>query len=169
MVHAIDRNVPPIVWIGGALVCVFLDYLTGPVLQFPLFYLAPIAIASWYGGRLWGLTLAIGLALVRLFFTTVWDTPWTFLESAINAGIRVIVFAAFAWSIDRVATQMRELRRMRLLEQMVGVCSICGQIHDGAINIWQSLEEYAARHPGEFERDLCPTCAERARETFDRR
>jgi hypothetical protein len=75
----------------------------------------------------------------------------------------------FAWLIDRVATQMRELGRMRLLERMLGVCSACGQIHDGDASAWQPLEEYAARHPEEFTHDLCPTCARHAQEAFDRR
>jgi len=168
-VYPVERNVSPIVWSLLALGCVVVDYVTGPIIQLPIVYLAPIAVAAWYGGRAWGVTLAIALPLVRLFFRTVWEPPWTFWESTINAGIRVAVFGAFAWLIDRVATQMRELRRMRLLERMLGVCSTCGHIHDGAVNAWQSLDEYAAHHPGEFERDLCPLCAQRAEEAFNRR
>jgi hypothetical protein len=164
-----DVRVPPVVWIVLSLVCVALDYLTGPVIQFPFVYLAPISIASWSGGRNWGLVLAVALPLVRLSFRTVWDTPWTFWESTINAAIRITVFVAFAWLVDRVATQMRKLQRMRLLERMLGICSTCGQIHDGVDGSWQSLEEYAAHHREEFEHDLCPTCARRAREAFDRR
>lgn len=95
--------------------CLAIDYETGPVIEFPVVYLAPISIASWFGGRTWGLALAVILPLCRLYFRTIWNPRWSFLESSINAAIRMTVFVSFAWLIDRTARQMRELKHTRLL------------------------------------------------------
>ena len=115
------------------------------------------------------MTLAIVLPLCRLYFRTVWNPPWTFLESSINAAIRIGVFASFAWLIDRTARQMLELRHMRLLEGMLGVCSVCKNIRDDRLYSWQSLDSYIRAHPGEFRQELCPACARHVRDVVDRR
>lgn len=159
----------PVHWLGISLACLLVDYLTGPFIQFPAVYLAPIGMAAWYGGRRWGLALAFVLPLFRLGFRVVWDPPWTIGESILNALIRVTVFAVFAWVFDRTARQMRELRRMYLLEELVGVCRACKKIRDQGDGAWQPLDDYVARHPEEFRHDLCPDCAKRAAEIFDRR
>lgn len=163
------RGVLPIYWVTFSLICVAIDYKTGPFIQFPLVYLAPISLASWYGGRGWGLALALILPLFRLAFRTIWDPPWTLLESSINAAIRITVFASFAWLIDRTARQMRELRRMQLLEGMLGVCRVCKKIRDQRAGAWQPLDAYVAGHPDEFRPDVCPDCTKQIHDVFDRR
>lgn len=163
------RRLMPAGWLALSLLCLAIDYRTGPVIQFPLVYLAPISLASWFGGRIWGLALAVILPLCRLYFRTVWDPPWTLLESSINAAIRITVFATFAWLIDRTARQMRELERTRLLEAMVGVCSVCKNIRDRRSNAWQPLEAYVNTHPDDFRPDVCPDCRKQVQDVFDRR
>lgn len=157
----------PICWVS--LICVAIDYVTGPVSQFPIVYLAPISMASWYGGRNWGLALAFILPLFRLYFVSVWDPPWTLLESSINAAIRMSVFLAFAWLVDRTVRQMRDLRRLRLLEGILGVCSVCKKIRDQQTDAWRPLDVYVADHAEELRPDLCPECAKHVREVVDRR
>ena len=156
-------------WIALSFVCLIIDYLTGPFIEFPVAYLVPISLASWFGGQRWGMALAFILPLCRLYFRTVWDPPWTLLESSINAAIRISVFASFAWLIDRTARQMRELRHMRLLEGMLGVCSVCKSIRDEHLDLWQPLDSYARTHPNDFHPDVCPECAKQMRDVFDRR
>ena len=156
-------------WLGLSVVCLAIDYETGPVIEFPLVYLVPISVASWFGGRLWGLTLAVVLPLCRLYFRTIWQPPWTFLESSINAAIRMTVFVLFAWLIDRTARQLRELRHTRLLEGMLGVCSVCKNIREKDSSLWTPLETYVEAHPDEFEPDVCPDCETRVHDLFDRR
>jgi len=58
---------------------------------------------------------------------------------------------------------------MHQLERMLGVCTICGQIHDKAAGDWQPLEKYLAVHPQEFDQELCPNCRQRHVEAYDRR
>ena len=159
----------PWAWLVIAAISVGIDYLSGPTIEFPLFYLVPISLASWHGTRRWGLTLAIGLPLVRLGLRSVWDTPWTLLESLVNAGIRITVFVCFALLIHRTARQMRELTHLHLLEEMTGVCHTCKKIRDRGAEGWQPLDAYLERHPEQFSSDLCPECAKSADEIFDRR
>jgi hypothetical protein len=150
-----------------ALLCVAIDFVSGPLIQFPMAYLAPIGLAFWYGGRAWG--LAVVLPLCRLYFNTIWDTPLTLTQALINSAIRIIVFCVFAWLLDRASRQMRELRRMRLLEAMLGVCGQCRKIRDEKRDAWQPLEAYVAGHPAEFRHDLSPACAATQHDVFDRR
>ena len=159
----------PVTWLALSAICLLLDFATGPIIQFPVVYLVPIGLAAWYGSRGWGLALAVVLPLFRLYYRTIWEPPWTFTESAVNAGIRISIFAGFAWLLNRTARQIRELERMHLLEGLVGVCSECRRIRDRHDGAWEPLDAYVERHPADFERDLCPECARRAREVFDRR
>ena len=159
----------PVSWILLSAVCVAVDYNSGPYIQFPIVYLVPVSLASWYSGRRWGLGLALTLPLFRLAFRTVWDPPWSFTESLINAAIRITTLSAFAWAMDRISRQMRELRHMQLLEGMLGVCGNCKRIRDERDGGWQPLDTYVARHPESFTRDRCPECEKEAGDFFDRR
>ena len=150
--------------------CLAIDYNTGPVIEFPVVYLAPISMAAWFAGRTLGLALAVILPLCRLYFRTIWNPPWSFAESTINAGLRMAVFLAFAWLIDCTARQMRELKHTRLLEGMLGVCSVCKKIRNRRSDEWQQLEAYIQAHPEDIQHDVCPDCGVRIRDVvFDRR
>ncbi len=160
----------PVTWLVLSVLCLAIDYQAGPMIQFPIAYLIPISLAAWSGGRWWGIGLAVTLPLCRLYFTTaIWDSPQTLWESVTNAAIRVTVFVTFAWLIDRTARQMRALRHMRVLEGMLGVCSVCKRIHDDRADAWSPLEAYLSTHPQEFKQAVCPSCATDLRHVFDRR
>jgi hypothetical protein len=160
----------PVTWLVLSVLCLAIDYASGPMIQFPIAYLVPISLAAWSSGRVWGIGLAVFLPLCRLYFTTaVWDSPQSLTESGINAAIRVVVFVTFAWLIDRTARQMRALRHMRLLEGMLGVCAVCKQIRDEGTDSWEPLDVYVSGHPGAFRHDVCPACASSQRDVFDRR
>jgi len=158
-------------WIALSLICIGLDVWAGPHIQFPIVYLVPISLASWYGGLPWGVTLAVVLPLFRLllYVYEVWVPPSSILESSINAAIRLVVFVSFAWLVDRTSRQMKELRRMTLLEQMLGVCSVCRKVHDEQAGAWEPLEAYVAGHRSDFKHAICPACAGQHRDVFDRR
>jgi len=156
-------------WMLLSVVCLALDYLSGPDIQFPFFYLAPVSLAAWYDGRAWGLLLAAVLPLMRFSFRMVWDSPPTFWVAVANAGIRITVFVAFVWLIARMADQVHQLRHTRQLEAILGVCSVCGKIHDQVVDAWQPIDQYLSSHKTEFEQELCPACRQQFKETFDRR
>ena len=164
------RDPRPIHWVSVSVLCLIVDFLLGPKVQFPVVYLLPVSMAAWYGGRVWGVSLAVTLSLCRFAFNTIWDPPWmSTLDSAINALIRITVFVSFAWLVDRTARQMRDLRHIQLLEAMLGVCSECRKIRDESIDSWKPLEKYVDAHPQAFRAGLCPDCARHHAGVFDRR
>jgi hypothetical protein len=159
----------PLLWIALSGVCLAIDYSLGPFIQFPIVYLIPVSLAAWNSGRICSLALAIVLPLTRLYFITLWDPPWTFAESAVNAVIRIAVLGSFAWLVDRTATQTRRLSSdVTLLTGMLPVCSRCRKIR-GAEGGWQPLDAYVAQNPAEFRHELCSDCAQIADDVFDRR
>jgi PAS domain-containing protein len=85
-----------------------IDLATGPYVQFPFFYLVPVAIAAWYRGRLPGIGLSFLLPLIRPFyFAEFWSVGYSPAIVAVNAGIKVLVFSVFAELIHRVAAMVR--------------------------------------------------------------
>lgn len=159
----------PASWLTLATLCAAIDFATGPVIQFPAIYLAPIGLAAWHGGHLWGMALAIMLPLVRLAFMAVWTAPWTVPEAVLNAVIRVLVFATFAWLASRVAVQLRELERTQALEGLLGVCSVCKRIHNERDEEWQPLDVYVRSRSLQARPDVCPQCTAEAQRVFERR
>ena len=157
-------------WTAISVGVMALDYVSGPVIQFPAVFIIPVSLAAWYNGRLWGIALSVGLPLVRLYFTTILDTPWSFTEAAINAGIRVAVLGFLAILIDRVAIQSAALStRVAVLEGLLPVCAVCKRIRDER-ETWHPLEQYvlSASKDG-IHHEVCPDCAPKFREAMDRR
>jgi len=158
-----------LLWIALSIACLAVDYLLGPFIQFPIVYLIPVSLAAWNSGRSLSLALAVILPLCRLYFITLWDPPWTFLESAVNAAIRITVLASFAWLVERTASQTRRLSsEVQLLTGMLPVCSRCRKIRQEG-GRWQPLDTYVSQNPGEFKHELCPDCVRISTEVFDRR
>ncbi len=152
-----------IVWAAISMVLVSVDYFSGPFLQFPITFLVPIALASWFEGRWIGIAYSILLPAIRFIFVTeLWSVPWTWTDAAINAVIRVAVFTAFAVLIDRTAHQTRQLRKeVQMLEGLLPICSWCKKIRD-AQSEWQPMEKYISeRSPAEFSHGICPDCMQK--------
>lgn len=156
------RSLLPLCWIALSTLVAVIDFLLGPYVQFPIVYFVPVALAGWFSGLRWGLALAVILPAVRLYFASVWDAPWHFGYSVLNAAIRVVVLAGLALLLDRLARQERALeQRVESLEGLLPICSGCKRIRDEEQQ-WQPLERYISeRTKAEFTHGLCPTCIER--------
>lgn len=154
------RELFPAYWVVLALVVSGIDFLAGPFVQFPIAFIVPVGLAAWFSGRWWGLGLAVALPLVRLYFVSIWDVPWEFGYSVLNAAIRVAVLAGFALLIDRTARQDRLLaERVDALEGLLPICSGCKKIRDES-DAWQPVESYISqRSRALFTHGFCPTCA----------
>jgi len=115
----------PLFWIGFSIILLIADYYSGPYIQFPVTFLIPISLATWYSGILWGLILAIALPLIRLYFNIAfWTIPWTYTEASINCIIRITVFVLFVVLIRRVSKQTYVLRQeVNLLKGLLPICS----------------------------------------------
>jgi hypothetical protein len=152
----------PLYWIVIALIILRADYFTGPLVQFPILYLIPIGLASWYNGRVWGLIFAFGMPLIRFYFSNLWEAPWTIFEATINASIRIFVFTIFAYLVDRIVTQKRDLEKeVHILRGILPICSFCKKIRDKDEK-WIALEKYITEHSeAGFSHGLCPECAQK--------
>jgi len=160
--NLINRKYFPLYWLIIAFFVLIADYITGRLLQFPILYLIPIGLASYYNGRVWGLVFAFGMPFIRLYFLELWDAPWTIFEAVINASIRICVFTIFAYLVDRIVTQNRELRKeVHILKGILPICGFCKKIRDKEEN-WVAFEDYITVHSeAEFSHGMCPECAKK--------
>jgi len=156
-------------WIALSAVCLAVDYRLGPFIQFPIVYLIPVSLAAWHSSRTLAVTLALVLPLGRLYFISLWDPPWTLMESSVNAVIRMSVLASFGWLVARTADQTRRLSSdVSMLSSLLPVCRRCGRIHHSS-GEWQPLDVYVRQNPGEFKQEFCRDCLDAAGEVFNRR
>lgn len=149
--------------IGISILILVADYFSGPFIQFPITYLIPVALASWYNGRWWGLLFAFLLPLVRFYYNmALWTVPWSIVEASTNAFIRIIVLSSFALILDRTAKQTLKLsKHVLLLEGLLPICSYCKKIRDQG-DEWQPMEKYImARSEAKFTHGICPECLQK--------
>ena len=142
-----------------ALFVLWIDYLSGPFIRFPILYLLPIVLAAWLHSLRWGLFFAVNMPLVHLSFTKFWITPFRVFDAAVNTGIRILVFVIFAYLVSKVAIQKRELEReVQTLRGILPICSFCKKIRNQD-DSWESLETYISRRSdAEFSHGVCPEC-----------
>jgi hypothetical protein len=158
-----DGPFHPFYWIGISVILLVADYFAGPFIQFPITYLIPVSLASWYSSRRWGLAFSITLPLVRLFYNiALWMIPWTIVEASINCLIRITVLSLFAILIDRAARRTRQLsKEVNVLTGLLPICSFCKKIRDDK-DLWQPIETYISkRSEASFTHSLCPECAKK--------
>jgi len=149
-------------WFAMALVVLCLDYFSGPFVQFPVFFVLPVVLATWYNGKRWGFFYAFALPLVRLYFNTVWQIPWTMFEGTVNALIRTTVLCTMAYLVDRAAAEAKSLNReVKVLEGFLPICVSCKKIRDDKEE-WQPLEKYISEHSqATFTHGVCNDCAKK--------
>ena len=118
----ISKPIYLVYWLTIAILLLLVDFFSGPFIQFPISYLIPVALASWYNGRWWGLTLAVLMPLIRLWFNIdLWTVPWTMFEIIFNSIIKIAVLASFALIIEHNARQTHELNKeIQVLEGLRG-------------------------------------------------
>lgn len=84
------------------------DYRTGPEFSFASFYLIPVLLAAWFGGRRDGFYVALASAAVwpvlAIFGVPTGSPWWIILWNGLN---RLIVLATLAW-LAALANRRRE-------------------------------------------------------------
>jgi hypothetical protein len=149
----------PLLWLGLAALLLGADFLTGPAIQFPILFLAPIALAAVYSGRRWGLILAIGMPIVLFGFRTYWGGDIVTVAAVVNAGIRIVVLAAFAVLVGSAVRARALSREVRMLKGILPICSFCNRIHTKDDH-WVRVDTYVSEHSeAQFSHGLCPECA----------
>lgn len=145
-----------------ATLCLALDFMLGPFINFPITFIIPVTVSGWFCRPGYAYFLAILQPLVRLGFPFSWHAPWSPTAAIINTAIRIMVLVFFAYLVSRTARQTRELaRRVNLLEGILPICSLCKKIRDEHGH-WQPVDIYVSnRSEALFSHGLCPDCLER--------
>ncbi len=156
---AIDNwRFKPVLWLGLAGLILAADFLIGPSIQFPILSLAPIALAAVYSGRRWGLILAVGMPIVLLSFRVYWNGDVISLPAVANAGIRIVVLAAFAILVGSAVRARTLSKEVRILRGILPICSFCNRIHTPD-DRWVRVDAYITEHSeAQFSHGLCPEC-----------
>ena len=150
----------PACWLGMACVVLLLDYVTGPVILFPIMFVLPVFFAAWHRGVRWSIPFALILPFLRFgmtFFSE--NVPWTPWVSLANLLIRMAVLVSLAWLISQVGRQFTELDlEVKVLEGLLPICAKCKKIRDDQEQ-WHPLESYiTSRSTVSFTHGFCPDC-----------
>ena len=149
-------------WMWALLVVTVLaaDFLAGPYLLFPIFYIFPVLLVAWHSRLHSALILAGVLSFARLGFQFHWGLQNGLVPALLNTAIRLLVLALLAALTVRVAIQTRELRqRVSLLEGILPICGFCKDIRDDT-GEWTRLETYISHHTeAQFSHGVCEKCA----------
>lgn len=91
----------------------WLDHATGPDIGFSLFYLVPIALTAWYGGRVPAVLVAALAAASWLIADLAWREGDTAVAiSSWNAFTRLVIFASEGIFIAVLKDDREKLRRL---------------------------------------------------------
>jgi signal transduction histidine kinase len=103
-------------WLGFAgLACIpligWLDYKTGPAISFALFYVPPVAMAAWFGGRRVGLVAAFTSA-AAWFTAGIPESAQlsTALIHCWNATSRLLIYSLVAFLVAALRQQRDQLQ-----------------------------------------------------------
>ncbi len=145
-------------WILISGIVLLVDYLTGPLIEFPIVFVIPIALASWYSGLEWGLTFALLLPIGRIIIRFLWEPSTDFSVVLINAVIRVSVLTGIVFMVNQVAALTREVKALR---GILPTCSVCKKNRTPECQ-WKEIEIYISEHSeARFSHGICDTCKER--------
>lgn len=149
-------------WFSFSALVLAVDFITGPYILFPVFFVLPVMLVAWNCSFRCALVLAILLCSVRFGFHYLWGFPWTIAAAVINTFMRCCVLVLLAWITATLASRTRSLReRIATLEGIVPICASCKDIRDES-GQWHRMERYVSeRSRAQFSHGVCPKCAEK--------
>jgi hypothetical protein len=138
-----------------AAVVLTIDYLTGPLIQFPIVFILPVGVAAWFRGMKEAVFWSLFLPLWRFLFLAFWGWPWSWRIELPNSFIRLITLLGIAFLLSRLAEHRQEIRVLKVL---LSICSFCKKIRDQD-GQWIQLESYISGHSETlFSHCVCPDC-----------
>jgi hypothetical protein len=165
------RHLPakPMVILGLALLPVigWVDSITGVYISFTVFYLPPMALVAWYGGKWLGILSALEGAIVWLG-VDYFDVPsLPILVHVWNALTRFAVFAIVSLFVRETSLQLASLeqrigRRTRDedFHRVLPLCPHCMRVRREQGD-WTHIEGFLKEEMKlEFTHTICPDCAE---------
>lgn len=145
-------------WFILAVLSVLVDYLTGPVYNFPVLIAIPIALAAWYNGRIFGIVIGLFILSGELYIISLWHDSISYMVLVIYITVRLLIMLSFIFLIDTISRQKKEIR---ILKGFLPICSFCKRIRDES-GAWVEIERYIdARSEAKFSHSLCPECAKK--------
>jgi hypothetical protein len=160
--YAFERspwNNPWVLFVIALIVSCF-DFLTGPMIFFPIFFLIPLSLMAWNCGLRTAVSFGVVLCVIRFFVQSAWGYPGPLSIAYLNAAVRVGILLLIVYLFAKLAERTRALReRIRTLEGFLPTCSFCKDIRDECGN-WHQIESYiSARSEARFSHGVCPQCA----------
>jgi len=124
----------------GAVILI-LDLFTGPFLFFPILFVIPVSLCSWYCSPRLAYTLAVLLPLGRLFIAEFVEHPHPLPYIIVNGLVRMVVLLLLAYLVARTARQTKQLE-----ERVAGLVRMCAWSRTLEYRgEWISFEEYLKR------------------------
>jgi hypothetical protein len=149
----------------------WVDYMNGIYISFTVFYLPPMALVAWYGGKWLGILSALEGALIWEA-ADYFDVPLLPLALHIwNALTRFAVFAIVSLFVRSLYLQLEGLQaRIDLktiqavaFHRVLPLCPHCKRICDEQGN-WRQVEDFLKdKMDVEFSHSLCPDSTEEHR------
>ncbi len=129
--------------------------------MFPITFVLPVGVGSWYLGRRAGIGFALALVGSRFGIVLAFELAATPLwAEAANATIRLLVMMGLAVLVAKIAQQQRALaERVQILEGILPICAFCKKIRrpDGQ---WEQVEVYiTGRSQAKFSHGFCEACS----------
>jgi len=155
--YSIDfKKFLPILWILLAVISVAVDYYTGKAYNFPILIAIPIALATWYNGRVFGIITGIIITAGELYVISTWLYTIPYIMITLYLLVRLVLVFSFIFLIDIISRQKKELK---ILRGFLPICSFCKKIRDDR-GSWVQLENYIDDHSeAKFSHSVCPECA----------
>ncbi len=120
-VTSLGRNHPRITSLLVALVVLTVDVLAGTEIQFPLIYVIPVGLASWWNRQGLAYGLALSLPLLRTGLEFPWGTGASISLAAINGLIEIAAMLLYAYLVRQSAARAEQLQeRVTSREAEVG-------------------------------------------------
>lgn len=101
-----------------------LDYMTGPELSFSLFYLFPICLVAWFGGRSVALAASVSSAMIGI--AGEFASGRSYSNPAVgywNLAIRFAIFAILALLVNQLRQLLERERQFARQDHLTGAAS----------------------------------------------
>lgn len=108
----------------GVVTVAWLDYWTGTEISFSVFYLAPIALLTWWHGRRLGFVPAV-FSSAAWYWADVYGGH-VYSHAAIpmwNAVVRLIFFCVAVEAIHRVRVSVQDANTLARIDSLTGLCN----------------------------------------------
>ncbi len=165
---------------GGSLLLLgWLESHTPVTLTFSSYFLFPVALAAWSGGRIWGFAFAglTGLTWLGADLAMGFPSEGQTLYRATSVFNQCLAYGVAAWLVDGLRRALEEIQHRNAdlesaleevdrLQDLLPVCAWCRKVRDDH-GLWQGVEGYLQGKGAKLTHGICPKCQEGARREMD--